>query len=125
MDELPTNMIAPRPVDDLPPKLEALVAGGLVAFIALLVVAFMGHGMALPGLFILLIVAILGALPMIWGRIMPTERRPHDHMWQFMKGGVRVHTGRLSAQAALAQLLVLPALILVLAAAFVVIAELT
>lgn len=107
------------PVEDLPPKLEALVAGGLLAFILLLVMAFNGQEMVLPTAFIILVVSAFVALPMMWGRIMPRALRPHDHMWQFLKGGVRVQTGRLTAREAMIQLLAMPLLIFVLALAFV------
>jgi hypothetical protein len=98
-----------------------MLAGLLIGFPAILLATFMG-----PDLVVASAIVIIGALslfvtPALWAKVQPKDDRPRQSWAEFMAEGVECHTGHLSAPGALAQILVLPALMVGLGLVFAVI----
>jgi hypothetical protein len=108
-------------VFDLHPAVHLMLAGLLIGFPAILLATFMG-----PDLVVASAIVIIGALslfvtPALWAKVQPKDDRPRQSWAEFMAEGVECHTGHLSAPGALAQILVLPALMVGLGLVFAVI----
>ena len=82
-----------------------------LGFLAITAVGFASPGLIIPmAIFTLFIVAGFG-LPALWTRIGP-EHSGRNMSWaQLSSQGIATHTGRVTARDAMAQVLILPALI--------------
>ena len=109
---------------ELPPVAYKLTVGLYLGFLAVMTVGFGNPGLAIPmAIFGIFIVAGFG-LPAIWTKMQPANRSEPLGWGKFANDGIATHTGRLSAGEAMAQVLVLPVLIVCWGLAVVVIAAL-
>lgn len=109
---------------ELPPIAYQLTVGCYLGFLALMTVAFGNPGLAIPmAIFVVFIVGGFG-LPTIWTRMKPENRSKPMGWGRFANQGIVTLTGRLSAREAMAQVLVLPVLIVCWGLAIAVIAAL-
>jgi Flp pilus assembly protein TadB len=107
---------APRPnrrprVFDMHPAVHLSVFGAWGVFVAILATAFMGPDLVVPAGILAVSVVALFATPALWGRVVPDEGGRRQSWAEFLDEGVDCITGRLTAGQALAQILVLPALL--------------
>jgi Flp pilus assembly protein TadB len=84
-------------------------------FVAVLAAAFGTAELAIPTAIFVIGVAFLFITPAWWARTLPKDERPRQSWSEFMAEGVECNTGHLKAGEALAQILVLPALLVSLA----------
>lgn len=106
---------------DLHPALFALTIGGYFAFLGFMAVAFMNRGLAIPFVIFATFIAMAFAVPGMWARIQP-ERTGRTQTWaEFRREGMDCGTGHLDAKAAIAQVLILPGLLVVWGAAILII----
>lgn len=103
-------------VFDLHPAVHLMVAGAWFGFVAILATAFMTAELVVPAaIFVIGVVALFGT-PAMWARIQPKDDLPRQTWAEFLKEGVDCHTGPLTSGQALAQILVLPAMLIGLGA---------
>ena len=100
---------------DLHPGVHLLVVGAWMGFVGILLAAFMNPGLAIPGAICLLGAASLFVTPSLWARVKGDDGLPRQSWAEFMEEGVQTFTGHLAAKEALAQILILPALLVGLA----------
>ena len=105
------NSYGTRPFD-LHPAVHFMVIGAWTAFVGILCAAFMGPDLILPAAIFLIGIAALFATPGLWARVAADDGRRKQSWSEFREDGVDCHTGHLTAGEAMAQILVLPALIL-------------
>ena len=109
---------------ELPAVVYALTAGCYLGFLAIMTVTFGNPGLAIPmAIFAFFIVAGF-ALPTIWATMRPDNRSKPLTWGRLSSQGIATLTGRLSAGEAMAQVLVLPVLIVCWGLAVAVIAAL-
>ena len=109
---------------ELPPIAYKATVGLYLGFLAVMFAGFGNPGLAIPmAIFALFIVAGFG-LPMIWTKMQPENRSKPLTWGKFANEGIATLTGRLSAGEAMAQVLVLPVLIVCWGLVVVVIAAL-
>ncbi len=107
-------------VFDLHPAVHALTIGAYLGFVAILCTAFMGPDLIVPAAIVIVSVIALFATPAFWARVAGDDLRKQS--WsEFLEEGVECCTGTLTARQALAQILVLPGLILCLGTAMAII----
>lgn len=106
---------------DLHPAIHALTAGAYLAFVGILSAAFMGPDLIVPTAIFVIGVIALFATPALWTRVAPDDGVRKQSWGEFMAEGVECLTGMLTARQALAQILVLPALMVALALVFAII----
>lgn len=106
-------------VFDLHPAVQLITAGAYLAFVTLLLAAFMGPDLVVPAGIVLISVVGLFLVPGLWARVVPDDGLRRPGWAEFMEEGVECITGRLTARQALAQILTLPALIVALGLFFV------
>lgn len=100
-------------VFDLHPAVHAMTIGAYLAFVGILCAAFMGPDLIVPAAIVVVSVFALFATPAFWARVAGDDLRKQS--WsEFLQEGVECCTGKLTAGQALAQILVLPGLILIL-----------
>lgn len=108
----------PRPFD-LHPAVHAMVIGTWFAFVGILSATFMGPDLMIPAAIFVIGVAALFVTPGLWNRVAAQPGRRQS--WsEFKADGVDCHTGHLTANEAMAQILILPGMILGLALFFAV-----
>ena len=100
---------------DLHPGVHAMVIGIWFAFVAVLCTAFMGQGLIVPAAICVICVTWLFVTPALWARILPKDGLRKQSWAEFREEGVHCYTGHLSSGEAMAQILVLPAMLLGLA----------
>ena len=106
---------------DLHPAVHGLTIAAYAVFATILCTTFMAPGMIVPAAIVAVSVVALFLTPGLWARVVPDEGKPKQSWSEFMDEGVDTITGRLSAGAAMAQILTLPALVVCLAIAMAVI----
>ena len=106
---------------DLPPAVHAITAGAYLTFAGVLCATFMGPDLVLPAAIFMVGIASLFVTPGLWARIQPRDGLRKQSWTEFLEEGVECLTGKLTAGQALAQILVLPGLIVSLAFVFAVI----
>ena len=101
---------------DLHPGLHAMVVGAYFAFLAILCTAFMGEGLVIPTAICVIGVISLFLTPALWARVQPKDDLRRQSWAEFLDEGVDCYTGHLTSGEAMAQILVLPGMLLGLAA---------
>jgi hypothetical protein len=97
----------------LPTGLYALTVGSYLAFFAIMSAAFLTGELAIPMVIFVLYVVMAFGLCAQWTRMKPENRSAPLTWGQFANRGIVTHTGRLTAGQASAQVLIMPALIVV------------
>jgi hypothetical protein len=105
-------------VFDLHPAVHFMLIGTYFAFAGILCLTFMGEDLKLPAVIIALGIFSLFVTPGLWARVVADDGAPKQSWAEFMQEGVDCITGRLTAGQALAQIMVLPGLMLGLAFVF-------
>lgn len=100
---------------DLHPAIHAITIGAYFAFIAILATAFASPELLVPTAIFIVGVAALFVTPGLWARINPDDGAPKQSWSEFLQEGVDCGTGHLTSGQALAQILVLPGLMVALA----------
>jgi hypothetical protein len=100
---------------DLHPAVHMMVIGAYAAFAAILCTAFMAPDLVVPAGIVVVSIIALFATPAFWARVQPRDELPRQSWAEFLHEGVDCLTGRLTAGQALAQILVLPAMLIALA----------
>ncbi len=107
-------------VFDIHPAVHFALLGTYLAFAGILLATFMGKDLMLPAVIVVVGIVSLFLTPGLWARVAGDDLRKQS--WaEFLQEGVDCITGRLTAVQALAQIMVLPALMLGLAGVFAVI----
>jgi hypothetical protein len=106
---------------DLHPAVHLMVIGAWMSFIAILCTAFMGPDLVVPAAICIIGAASLFITPALWARVKGDDGLPRQSWAEFKAEGVETYTGHLSGNEVLAQILILPALLLGLAMVMVVI----
>ena len=120
------NVAAPGPLRrnrgerafDLHPGVHAMVIACWSTFVAVLAATFMGPDLVVPAGILAVSVVALFLTPGLWGRVRPDDGAPKQSWGEFLEEGVDCLTGRLTAGQALAQIMVLPALLTAMAFVF-------
>jgi Flp pilus assembly protein TadB len=110
-----------RRVFDIHPAVHGLTIAAYALFATILCATFMAPGMIVPAAIVGVSVVALFLTPGLWARVVPDDGKPKQSWAEFMDEGVDTITGRLTAGAAMAQILTLPALVVLLAIAIAVI----
>jgi Flp pilus assembly protein TadB len=108
-------------VFDIHPGVHGALFAAYGLFGAILCTAFMGPDLIVPAAIVAVGIVALFVTPALWARVVPADERPLQSWTEFLQEGVECITGHLTARQALAQILVLPALMVSLAFAFAVI----
>jgi len=106
---------------DLHPAVHAMVIGTYFAFAGILCLTFMGKDLIIPAAIVVIGITSLFLTPGLWARVNPDDGLRKQSWAEFMSEGVDCITGHLTAHQALAQILVLPGLMLGLGFVFAVI----
>jgi Flp pilus assembly protein TadB len=106
---------------ELHPGVHAMVITAYFAFAGILCTAFMGKDLILPAAICAIGIASLFITPALWARVKPDDGLRKQSWAEFMQEGVECITGRLTAGQALAQILVLPSLMVALAFVFAIV----
>jgi hypothetical protein len=116
----PLRLNRGKRVFDLHPAVHFALLGTYLAFAAILLAAFMGKDLIVPAAIVVLGIVSLFLTPGLWARVAGDDLRKQS--WaEFLQEGVDCITGHLTARQALAQIMVLPALMVGLAAVFAVV----
>ena len=110
-----------RRVFDIHPAVHGLTIAAYALFATILCATFMAPGMIVPAAVVAVSVVALFLTPGLWARVVPDDGKPRQSWAEFMDEGVDTITGRLTAAQAMAQILTLPALVVLLAIAMAVI----
>ena len=122
--------LAPRPCActdrnfNLPVSLHAAYFGLCFAYLGVMWLGFASPGLAIPMVICVVFTAAFYAVPMLWATMGPENPGRSMPFATLMDKGVDTLTGRCSGGAAVAQVLVLPALLLFWGLAVVTIAAL-
>jgi hypothetical protein len=109
-------------VFDLPPVLHGLTVACYFGFLGIMAAAFGNREMILPFVVFFFFVAMGFAVPAQWARMAPSYGRLPT--WaDFRRTGIDCATGRLSSGSAIAQVMMLPVLILIWAIVVAIIAS--
>ncbi len=100
---------------DLHPGVHMMVVGSYLAFLAILCTAFMGEGLIIPTAIFVIGVIALFLTPGLWAKVQPKDGLRKQSWDEFRSEGVECHTGHLTSGEAMAQILVLPGMLLGLA----------
>lgn len=105
---------APRAphVFDLHPALHVAVFGGFFVYLAIMWASFADSGLAIPFAVFAVFLAASFAVPAWWTRIVP-DAGPRERWADFMAKGIDCATGRLDAGAAMVQVLIMPAMLII------------
>ena len=107
----------------LPKALYGATVGGYLGFLLVMASAFANPELAIPmAIFVVFIIAGFG-VPAIWTRLAGNTSEPQT-MGEFALKGIQTHTGRLAANDATMQVLILPVLLVCWGLAVAVIAAL-
>ena len=97
---------------ELPTGLYAATVGIYLAFLAVMSTCFMNPSLAIPMAVIVLLIVAAFAVPTLWVRMSP-ENRKLPLTWGNLRGrGIETGSGHLDGGAAVVQVLILPVLIL-------------
>jgi len=105
----------------LHPAVHLMLAGIYMSFVFLLSIAFMGQDLVIPFAINIIGVTSLFLTPALWARVFPDNGGRRQSWSEFMAEGVETYTGYLPTREALAQIFILPVLLLALAGVMVVI----
>ena len=108
-------------VFDLHPAVHFMLLGTYLAFAGILCVTFMGKDLVVPAAIVGIGIVALFLTPGLWARVVPDDGAPKQSWAEFLQEGVDCITGRLTACQALAQIMVLPVLMLGVAFVFAVV----
>ena len=106
---------------DMHPGVHGMLAAAWIAFVAILTSAFMNPYMVIPAAICFICVCWLYLTPAIMGRARGDDGLPRQSWSEFKAEGIETYTGHLSVGEALAQIMVLPALLVGVAIAMAVI----
>lgn len=104
---------------ELPTRLYVTMAGLFFAAAGVMAFGFAAPGMVVPTGIIAIFIAMFFAVPALWARMKPENPQRATSWARFRQYGIMTPYGRSTAGAATVQVLILPALILVWALAFV------
>ncbi len=107
-------------VFDIHPAVHSALIGTYLAFAGILLATFMGKDLIVPAAIVLVGIVSLFVTPGLWARV-AADDLPKQSFAEFLQEGVDCITGRLTAGQALAQIMVLPALMVGLAMVFAII----
>jgi hypothetical protein len=108
-------------VFDLHPAVHLMLVGCYAAFVGILLTAFMGPDLIVSAAIVILSVIALFGTPALWARVAPEDEAPKQSWAEFRTEGMDCYTGHVTAGEALAQILVLPCLLVALGAAIAII----
>jgi hypothetical protein len=100
---------------DLHPAVHLMIAGIWMTFVLMLSTAFMGPDLIIPLGINIIGVTALFVVPGLWSRVVPDDGGRRQSWSEFMAEGVETYTGHLKTKEALAQIFILPVLLLGLA----------
>lgn len=103
---------------DIHPAVHAMLLGSYLAFAGILMTAFMGDDLKVAAGIIVIGILSLFITPAWWSRVVPDDGARKQSWAEFLQEGVECITGKLTAGQALAQIMVLPALMVGLAMVF-------
>lgn len=109
---------------ELPVSLYAVTAGLYLTFLAVMAIGLSSPGLIIPIAICVIFVFGFFGVPAAWTRMAPESRKDAKTWGQFLQGGIDTYTGRLKARDAVAQMLILPVLIVAWALVTVTIAAL-
>ena len=95
----------------LPPAMFVATIGAYLAFLLIMAAAFMNRELVLPFAIFFIYVAMAFGVPGLWARIVPRPSGRYQSWSEFRAEGMEIATGRIGGNAAIAQVLVLPVLI--------------
>lgn len=104
------NRRAPH-VFDLPPVLHGAVFGGFAVYLAIMWSAFADPGLAIPFVIFAVFLAASFVVPALWARTVPAVGE-RERFADFMRDGIMTGSGFLDGNAALAQVLIMPAMLI-------------
>jgi len=105
---------------DCHPAVHVMTIAAYSAFVGILAATFMGQHLVVPAGILAISIAALFGVPGLWAALSRNDTRKQS--WsEFLTEGMECLTGKLSAGAAMAQILVLPGLMVCLALVFVII----
>ncbi len=104
---------------DLHPAVHLMLAGAWMSFVLILSAAFMGKDLVIPLAINIIGVTSLFLVPGLWARIAPDNGGRRPSWSEFMAEGVDTITGHMATKEALAQIFILPVLLLSLACVMV------
>ncbi len=107
-------------VFDLHPGIHLTLVGAYLTFMGVLAAAFMGPDLVVPSAIFVIGIASLFLTPALWARVKGDEDLPQQSWAEFENEGVDCLTGHFTSGQALAQIMVLPALMVCLALFFAV-----
>lgn len=97
-------------VFDLHPSLHLAVFGGFFVYLGIMWTAFADPGLAIPFVIFVIFLAASVIVPGMWARIAP-DAGPRETWADFRREGIDTASGRLTADAATAQVLIMPAML--------------
>ncbi len=106
---------------ELHPAVHFMLIGAYFAFAGILCATFMGRDLVIPAAVFAIGIASLFLTPGLWARVNSDNGLRKQSWAEFLQEGVECITGRLTAGQALAQILVLPGLMVGLALVFAVV----
>lgn len=104
------NKRAPH-VFDLHPALHVAVFGGFAVYLAIMWAAFADPGLAIPFVIFGFFLAAFFVVPAQWARMAP-DAGPRASWADFRREGLDTGSGHLTANAALAQVIIMPAMLI-------------
>ncbi|HEX8534358.1 MAG TPA: hypothetical protein VF662_09330 [Allosphingosinicella sp.] len=108
-------------VFDIHPAVHLMLVGTYFSFAGILCTAFMGRDLIVPAAIVAIGIASLFLTPGLWARVAPDDGLRKQSWSEFLHEGVECITGRLTAGQALAQIMVLPGLMVCLAMVFAIV----
>lgn len=120
-----TSVREPVRVDrtfEMPKSLYAATVGCYLAFIGIMALGFPSPGLVIPMAIFAFIIVMGFAVPTVWNRLKPGHASKSLNLDRLFQRGIVTHTGLLSGKDAAAQMLILPALIVMWGLTAVVIA---
>lgn len=102
---------SPERVFDLHPGIHAAVFGGFFVYLGIMWAAFATDQLAIPFAIFLVFLAAAWAVPALWARVAGTPG-PKTSWQAFLRDGFQCETGHVSAGAALGQVLIMPAMLI-------------
>lgn len=98
---------------DLPPRLHVATVGTYLVYLAVMAAAFGGGENSIPLVICAIIVAACFLTPALWAKMQGPLAAPAADWDDFAELGIQTATGRLKARDAIAQVMILPVLILI------------
>ena len=104
---------------DLHPAVHLMLAGAWMGFVLILSAAFMGKDLVIPLAINIIGVTSLFLVPGLWARVAPDNGGRRQSWSEFMAEGVDTITGHMKTKEVLAQIFILPVMLLSLACVMV------